>query len=173
MTWNPPTPFEWNHCGTCGARLVHRDDGERPRPYCAACNRFFYRNPVPACCVFARDAAGALLFAQRDVEPHAGRWTLPGGFMESGETGEECVLRELMEETGLRGFGPRLLGATLGKSALYDSVLVLGYVLDRWEGVPEPGSDARDLRFFSRDERPDVPFRAHRELLQIYDGLRP
>ena len=119
---------------------------------------------------FIQNDAGHVLLVQ---ERSDGRWTLPGGFMESGETGEECVLRELMEETGLRGFGPRLLGATLGKSALYDSVLVLGYVLDRWEGVPEPGSDARDLRFFSRDERPDVPFRAHRELLQIYDGLRP
>ncbi|MBW7863160.1 MAG: NUDIX hydrolase [Candidatus Hydrogenedens sp.] len=171
MTWQPPTPFAWNYCATCGGKLAPAHDGERELPWCAACNRFFYDNPVPACCVFVADGAGRLLFTRRAMEPCLGRWTLPGGFMESGETAMGCALRELAEETGLTARGARLIGSSFGGSTLYGCVLVLGLVIEGWEGVPKPGSDASELAFFARDERPDVPFHAHRELLAVYDGL--
>jgi len=173
MTWQPPAPFEWNYCGTCGAPLVHTHDGERDRPYCAACNRFYYRNPVPACCVFVRDSAGALLFALRAFEPGRGRWCLPGGFMEAHETAEQCALRELREETSLHASSARLLGASMGNNPLSGSVVVLGFAVDVWEGTPFPDSDAAELGFFPRDARPDIAFQAHRELLAIYDQNQP
>lgn len=44
---------------------------------------------------------GAVLLVQRAAEPLAGRWSLPGGVVELGETLEEAVVRELREETGL------------------------------------------------------------------------
>ncbi len=173
MIWQPPAPFEWNYCGTCGARLADVHDGEREHPYCAACNRFYYKNPVPACCVFVRDAAGALLFALRAREPGGGRWCLPGGFMEVNETAEQCALREMREETSLHADSARLLGASLGNNPLSGSVVVLGFVIDAWEGKPRPDSDAADLAFFSRDARPDIAFQAHRELLALYDREHP
>jgi ADP-ribose pyrophosphatase YjhB (NUDIX family) len=173
MLWQPPTPFEWNYCGTCGAPLAPGHDGERERPYCAACNRFYYRNPVPACCVFVRDPAGALLFALRAMEPGRGRWCLPGGFMEANETAEQCALRELREETALHAASARLLGASMGQSPLSGSVVVLGFVIDAWEGQPYPDSDAADLGFFARDARPDIAFQAHRDLLALYDREHP
>ena len=171
MVWIPPKPFAWNHCGTCGAPLESAHDGERERPWCRDCNRFYYRNPVPACCVLVEDGAGGLLFVQRAVEPALGRWSLPGGFMEAGERAEECVARELEEETGLITESCRILGTGAGHNALSGHVLVLGFLVERWRGTPRAGSDALDLAFVKRDARPEVPFTAHRELLALYDTL--
>lgn len=169
---NPwPRPFEWNFCGTCGAPLEQGFDGERERPYCFACRRHFYHNPVPACCVFVRDAKSRLLFGKRAVEPCFGAWALPGGFMELNETGEQCALREMIEETGLTAFSARLLGVSASRSRDKGGVLVLGYIVENWEGTLKPDSDVSDLCFFSRETRPQVPFEAHLELLALYDEL--
>jgi 8-oxo-dGTP diphosphatase len=170
MSFVMPEPFAWNYCGTCGAPLIIAHDGQSDRPHCPRCRRFYYRNPVPAACCFVRRGPGELLFAQRAVEPAKGHWTLPGGFVELGESTEEAALRELLEETGLRAPSARLLGVATRQSPMSGAVLVLGYLIDEYEGELQPDSDAMDLRFFTRDERPPVPFSAHRELLDLYDA---
>jgi len=45
--------------------------------------------------------AGRVLLVKRKYEPLAGRWSLPGGAVEVGETLEESIVREMSEETGL------------------------------------------------------------------------
>jgi 8-oxo-dGTP diphosphatase len=60
--------------------------------------------PVPAIqCIGAiiTDASGRLLLVRRGREPEAGRWTLPGGRIEPGESDTEALVREVREETGL------------------------------------------------------------------------
>ncbi|HEX3564902.1 MAG TPA: NUDIX domain-containing protein [Acidimicrobiales bacterium] len=53
---------------------------------------------------------GSILLVRRGRPPQAGRWSVPGGHVEPGETPEAAVLRELTEETGLHGIcGPTLL----------------------------------------------------------------
>lgn len=168
-----PRPFAWNFCSICGRKLEEYHDGERIRPYCRVCRRHYYQNPVPASCIFIRDGAGRILFGKRAVQPCIGQWALPGGFMELDESGEECALREMLEETGLTGTGARLLGVRTSRSMDKGSVLVLGYVIEGYEGTLLADSDVSDLRFFGREERPAVPFEAHRALLALYDSQYP
>lgn len=171
MSFVLPEPFAWNYCGTCGDQLIVAHDGQSDKPHCPRCRRFYYRNPVPAACCFVRRGPDELLFAQRAVEPARGHWCLPGGFVELGETTEQAALRELLEETGLRAERARLLGVATRQSPLSGAVLVLGYVIEDWEGELTPDSDALDLRFYKKGERPKMPFDAHRELLELYDAM--
>ncbi|MCF6285611.1 MAG: NUDIX domain-containing protein [Candidatus Hydrogenedentes bacterium] len=172
MSYEAPEPFAWNYCGTCGAPLVMTHDGQSVQPHCAPCRRFFYRNPVPAACCFVRRGKDELLFTQRAVEPCKGEWTLPGGFIELGETAEEAVLRELLEETNLRASTVELLGVSTKQSPNVGAVMVLGFVVIDWSGeeAMRPDTDAMALRFFPRHARPTVPFSVHRELLALYDA---
>ncbi len=65
--------------------------------------------PLAADCVVF-DAQGRLLLIKRGREPFKGRYALPGGFVEIGETVEAAALRELKEETGIDGRILRLIG---------------------------------------------------------------
>lgn len=171
MSYEPPEPFQWNHCGTCGRPLVIAHDGQSPQPHCVACRRFYYRNPVPAACCFVANPNGDLLFAQRAVEPCRGGWTLPGGFIELGETPEEAALRELREETNLRARRATLLGVSTRQTPTTGAIMVLGYIVETWEGLEtmQPDTDALALQFFARANRPELAFSVHRELLDLYD----
>ena len=69
-----------------------------------------YRNPALAVDAAVRRGDEVLLI-QRGNEPWKGAWALPGGFVDYGEDPRDAVLRELEEETGLRGSIVRLLDA--------------------------------------------------------------
>jgi 8-oxo-dGTP diphosphatase len=57
---------------------------------------------------------GSILLVRRGRPPQAGRWSVPGGHVEPGESPETAVLRELHEETGLSGVcGPVVLDVTV------------------------------------------------------------
>ena len=163
-------PFPWRFCPACGAPLTPRHDGEKLRPHCEACRRFYYHNPLPAVCCFITQDNG-LLLARRAVEPCRGEWSLPGGFVELGESTKEAAVREMHEETGLRVRGLRLIGASTQHSRHYGAVTVLGYVAQEWDGVPQPGSDVAEVRFFPKEQRPVLPFTTHRELVALFDAL--
>ena len=63
------------------------------------------------CVVVTREAEPKVLLIQRGSEPFKGRWAFPGGFMNMDETTEQCAIRELEEETGLRVSEMKQIGA--------------------------------------------------------------
>ena len=75
---------------------------------------YTYKYPRPAvtadCVVITREAAPRVLLIQRGNEPFKGCWAFPGGFMNMDETTEQCAVRELEEETGLRLSSVRQVG---------------------------------------------------------------
>ena len=67
---------------------------------------YTYKYPRPAvtadCVVITKEAIPQVLLIERGADPFKGCWAFPGGFMNMDETTEECAIRELEEETGLR-----------------------------------------------------------------------
>ena len=76
---------------------------------------YTYKYPRPAvtadCIVITREAEPKVLLIQRGGEPFKGAWAFPGGFMDMDETTEQCAIRELEEETGLRVSDIKQIGA--------------------------------------------------------------
>ena len=74
-----------------------------------------YKYPRPAvtadCIVITREAEPKVLLIQRGNPPFKGAWAFPGGFMDMDETTEQCAIRELEEETGLRLSDVHQIGA--------------------------------------------------------------
>ncbi|MFK7736672.1 MAG: NUDIX domain-containing protein [Pirellulaceae bacterium] len=68
---------------------------------CGDCGYTNYFGPVCAVGGIVVNERGEMLFIRRARDPGKGKWGLPGGFVDTGETGEQAVVREVREETGL------------------------------------------------------------------------
>lgn len=92
---------EAKFCIKCGGALSRKVEGGRERPWCPVCNKFvFGRFTIGVGGLVVHD--GKVLLIQRGHEPGKGRWTLPGGYVEEDEAPDETVVREVLEETGLK-----------------------------------------------------------------------
>lgn len=76
---------------------------------------YTYKYPRPAvtadCVVITKEAEPKVLLIQRGADPYKGCWAFPGGFMNMDETTEQCAIRELEEETGLKVSTVQQIGA--------------------------------------------------------------
>lgn len=76
---------------------------------------YTYKYPRPAvtgdCIVITKEVDAKVLLIQRADEPYKGCWAFPGGFLNMDETTEQCAIRELEEETGLKVNDVHQIGA--------------------------------------------------------------
>lgn len=156
------------YCSLCRTKLSTAAVDGRRRKVCEGCGFIFYRNPVPVvgCLVF--DPRGRILLVKRGVEPAKGKWGLPCGFIELGETPPAAARREMKEETGLVGRVMELLGIYHEPNYRYQSLFLSIYLLKPTGGKVRPGDDAQAVRFFPLGHMPELGLPAHRRVLKDY-----
>jgi ADP-ribose pyrophosphatase YjhB (NUDIX family) len=154
------------HCRNCGAAVVYRipDDGDtRKRAVCPACDTIHYENPLNVVGTVPYWGDKVLL-CKRNIEPAWGKWTLPAGFMELGESTAQGAARETDEEAGARiemeGLITVMSVPTAGQVHLYYRARLLS---DRFD----PGHETIEARLFAQEEIPwdEIAFRTVRETL--------
>jgi 8-oxo-dGTP diphosphatase len=127
---------------------------------------FTYEYPRAAltvdCVVFGLDDEDLkVLLIQRDQEPFAGRWALPGGFVRLDETVDQAARRELQEETGLeKVFLEQLYTfSDLDRDPRERVVTIASYALVRLSAHQvKAATDARNAAWFAVDDLPDLAF---------------
>ena len=97
MTEHPLEVFRF--CPKCGSQdfKIHNALSR----HCAQCGFTFYQNPRASTAAFILNDKDELLVATRGKEPAKGTLDLPGGFVDNNESGEQGIIREIKEETGL------------------------------------------------------------------------
>ena len=150
-SWPLTMGEEPSFCPACGKPLEARvlEPDHRPRLVCPD-GHVVWRNPrlvvgtLPV-------RAGRVFLARRAIEPGAGRWTYPGGFLEIGESAQEGARRETEEETQLRVEVGRLIGAY---SRPHVGVVTMVYEATVVGGEALPGAETTEVRDFGPDEIP-------------------
>ena len=104
-------------------------------------------------CVVVRGDEVALV--KRATNPFMGYWTLPGGLMDNGESIEQTALREVREETGIKGRIIRLIGVYSSpgrdpRGTSLSAAFLVKYV--RTEGKPD--DENSEVRFFPMNKIP-------------------
>jgi hydroxymethylpyrimidine/phosphomethylpyrimidine kinase len=155
-------------CPGCGTALV----GTRGHLDCPSCGLVYYRNPLPAVMVLATDSRGRVLLVRRAFDPGKGLLCLPGGFMDLGETPEECARRELLEETGLSAGRMTLSGSDFDTTD-YGGVALYIFRARELSGNPVPGDDAAEILWLPPGRIPPLAFAAHDRALSsgLGDGV--
>lgn len=148
---------EWTrthrHCGCCGTNMT-RQAGERAM-ICPSCGFTAYPRIAPAMMVLVRRDDRILL----GRAPHfvSGVYSALAGFVEAGESLEECVHREVLEEVGITISNLRYFRS---QSWPFPHSLMLAFVADYAAGELQPNpAELADARWFGLDELPGLPSR--------------
>ena len=164
-----PAPPLVRFCSACGSdRIEHRiPEGDNlPRNVCATCGTIHYQNPkiVTGCLPVYGDQ---VLLCRRAIQPRAGMWTLPAGFLENGETSTEGAVRETREEAC----------ANVSVEGLY-AVFNLPHISQVYMFFRaslldldfRPGWESTDVKLFHEHEIPweELAFPVVRDTLQHY-----
>jgi ADP-ribose pyrophosphatase YjhB (NUDIX family) len=157
---------EFNYCPLCKGRLRRKQIDGYKRLVCRTCDWIYYYNPLPVVVCAARDKKGRILLGKRNLNPGMNKWALPGGFVEAHECPEDACLRELKEETGLRGVIKKLTGIYTQKTMQYGSLLIIGYEVSVIRARILLNSELQDARFFIPRDMPFIPFSSHREIIK-------
>ncbi len=139
------------YCGTCGFPTENKQD-ERAK-ICLQCGHINYPSASPAVIVAVRKERQILL-AHSHRQP-AGRYSVLAGFVELGETLEDCVKREVREEVGLAIKNIRYFGS---QSWPFPNSLMIGFTAEYAGGkITVDDRELLDAKWFSADDLPQVP----------------
>ncbi len=156
-------------CTNCGHPIERREESGRVRPVCPNCGHIYYFAPLVAVAVILQRDDGKILIVRRGENPGKGWWGLPGGYVETDETIEHALLREIREETGLE----LLLEEVLGVWSFYhdskqSSGAVIIYCAHAVGGTLLLASDSTEAEWVAPEDAENfaLAFDTHRDALR-------
>lgn len=165
MSLNPALE-DIHHCPRCG----RPPQIDYPRSLtCANCGYGAFYNPKPVAVVIPIEPNGDILLMRRGFEPRRGHWSLPGGFVDLGETIEAAATREVLEELNLRVQLTQLVGVY---SRADERTVVVVYAATT-QGTPSLTEEALEVRAFAPIDIPwqDLAFWSeHQALTDLLSG---
>lgn len=160
--WDRTTRF----CGECGhANEAHPDPARRARR-CPRCGHDWFPRVSP--CMIALVYDGDRVLLTRQPTWPAGRYGLVAGFVEPGESLEDCVRREVREETGAEVDDVAYAGS---QPWPFPHQLMVGFTARYVSGDVAPADgELEDARWFTRDALPHLPprFSIARRILDAF-----
>lgn len=161
------------HCTQCGALLERRvpPGDDRERSVCPACGHVHYVNPklVVGCVI---EEHGRLLLCRRSIEPRAGLWTVPAGYLELGETAAAGAAREAREEACAE---VEVLAPYALMNLTFVGQIYLLFRARLTDGRFAAGDETLEARLFAEEEIPweEIAFASVEETLRLYLADRP
>jgi ADP-ribose pyrophosphatase YjhB (NUDIX family) len=155
-----------SYCHACGT--LYKNDAW-PRT-CDNCNMQMWKRTNPVAVVLQPVFDGrhkGILLGRRTIDPQAGTWGLPGGFVEFGETIEAAALRELYEEMGIKSKLLRFSHSFADNKGILLTFLeaVPKSIIDiEQDFKPSPECDAYLIAYTPRE----LSFDSHTEALDIW-----
>jgi 8-oxo-dGTP diphosphatase len=107
---------------------------------------------TPCVGAIVTDERGRLLMIQRGHDPGAGLWSIPGGRVEPGETDEQALVRELLEETNLQVKVGKFVGSVQREVPGGAVIDIRDYAATIIGGTLRPGDDAAAARWVTAAE---------------------
>jgi NAD+ diphosphatase len=132
------------YCGACGGELQFIRAGWLGR--CTGCGSEHYPRTDQAIIAAVTDGTRLLLGRQKTWAP--GRWSVLAGFVEPGESLEQTVAREVLEESAVRVRGARYLAS---QPWPFPGSLMLGFIADAHPDEPVAGDELEEVRWFDAD----------------------
>ena len=161
------TKKKQKYCPHCGNVTTLKNEGEVLRPWCSFCETYFYDNPLPVVsCIHCADRK--MLLVKRGNKPYKGRWCLPTGFAETGESIESAALRELEEETGIKGKITNLVDVDSVTSRFYGDLTFITFEVEQTGGFPVAGDDAVEVKYVPINKIPDLPFKSNTKAIKSF-----
>ena len=139
--------------------------GDKPRRVCSKCDFIHFTDPKVGVGVLVVED-GKLLLIRRTMAPEIGKWSIPAGFLDSGEDPEETAVREALEETNLNVQIEKLLHVYHNLPQQGGASIFIMYQAKLISGTPQAGDDADAVGFFSLDNLPPIAFASTHHAIQ-------
>lgn len=161
-------------CPRCGNKLSPHFGGF---PTCIHCGLHFYTNPKSCTTVVIFDRNGHILLTKRGIEPHKGKWDLPGGFSLVGESIIENAKREIREELSVEIEIDHIFDALPDdyefQGVIYPtlSTILSAHIIS---GTLKAQDDVANFSFFSPEDalKQELSFQTVPEVIKMVTGLK-
>jgi len=159
--------LEFIYCPKCSTKLEKKEIDGILRNHCPKCPYIQYINPLPCVAVLIEQNGKVLIGKRSQNSIEGGKWGIPCGFVEYGESHLEAARREVFEETNLEVKLTSLVAVSSNQIAPSLHAIVTVFTAEVISGAPVAGDDMVELRWVSKNSTfPTMVFEADKTAIK-------